>query len=205
MSAVPPMTPAARAPARPVLPPGRRIAAWSAAWIALAALLAVRPLDAQSCNVSGGVGTCAISVPASITVGTAVAGTLPATTLGLTTPTAGDFDAGASVTTAGLTVFANRSWTLLVSAAATTWTTSGGSPSDPVWAAKPISDLQWGLAAGGPTWTGLSTTATTVTTGTGATANTGAAVTMYFRMLHGWTTDTPGTYSLPVTYTITAP
>lgn len=189
----------------PRLRPSPARGALSAALALVLLAAGAREAAAQSCQTNGAT-TCTFSVPVTINVGTAVAATLASSTATLATPTAGDFDAGSSVTAAPtLTVQANRSWTLLVAAGAAAWTTSGGSPGDPPWAAKPIADLQWGTSATGPTWTALSQTAATVTTGAGATPNAGQAVAVYFKLLHAWTTDTPGTYSLPVTYTLTAP
>ena len=66
---------------------------------------------------------------------------------------------------------------------------------------KPAADLQWGLSATGP-FTDLATA--TATLGTGA-ATAGQAINLYVRARYSWTADTPGSYSLPVQLTITAP
>jgi hypothetical protein len=66
---------------------------------------------------------------------------------------------------------------------------------------KPAGDLLRATAAGGP-FTALSTSPATVATGP---ATAGAATNLFFRTVYAWSVDTPGTYSLVVTFTLLAP
>lgn len=97
-------------------------------------------------------------------------------------------DLGAHV----LTVSCNTTWTLTIESDALLW--SGGSLS------KPSTDLQWTTAV---SYAGLSTTAAQVTTGSAGKDL--AAATVDFKLLLSYASDTPGTYTLGITYTLTAP
>lgn len=133
-----------------------------------------------------------------LTVTTVVRLQLPSAVVPLGTATATEFAAGFG--TAALTplvVRANRSWTVTLRSTAGTWTGTGPQAR----ANKPVGDLQWGTAAGGP-FTAMSTTGATVGTGT---ATAGTTVNLYLRSVYVWTLDTPGAYSLPLQLTITAP
>jgi hypothetical protein len=116
--------------------------------------------------------------------------------LGVASPAA--FTAGFSTPVlVSLNVRANSGWNITLAATSGTFTGTGPLARTN----KPASDLQWGLAAGGP-FTAMSTTATTLATGT---ATAGQVVTLHLRSAYAWTLDTPGAYSLPLQLTITAP
>ncbi len=117
----------------------------------------------------------------------------------LGTPSSSDFDAGYGQTGGPtLTIKANAAWNVTLRGTQAIWTAS---PS-PARANKPVGDLQWALAAGGP-FVNMTTTAATLTSGAAASA--GTTVSLSFRVKYAWLLDTPGSYSLPLQLTITAP
>lgn len=133
-----------------------------------------------------------------LTVTTVVRLQIPATTIALGTATAAEFNAGfANPLLTPVTVRANRSWTVTFRATAATWTGVGPLARTN----KPVGDLQWGTAAGGPF---TNATTANVTLGTGA-ATAGTTLNLHVRTRYQWTADTPGSYSLPLQLTITAP
>ena len=153
---------------------------------------------------SGNAGTCNTTNTASVTVGALVKLGMSANTTALTNPTADDVDGGAVIQNSGpsFTVKANRSWTLKIkSQNATSWTYVGSDAG-----VKPISDLAWSTSAGG-TYAAITNTDATFTSG--ASASNGAASQAFFRT--SWLNDftsasnAPGTYSLPIVFTLTAP
>ena len=130
--------------------------------------------------------------------------TTSATTLTLV-PTVAAFDTSRTpwVSTT-LTVQANRTWKVSVSTSATNWTATGTF----AWQNKPIGDLQWRVSAPytSTEWTSLTGTATQVAPQTGSGSAGGSnSVTLIWSSRLAWTTDKPGTYSLPVTLTLTTP
>jgi hypothetical protein len=157
-----------------------------------------------SAQCSGNAGTCNTTNTASVTVGALVKLGMSATTTSLTNPTADDVDAGAVIADVGPTfsIKANRSWTLKIkSQNAANWTYAGSNSG-----VKPISDLSWSTAANG-TFAAISATDATFTSG--ASASNGAPAQAFFRT--SWVSDftsasnAPGTYSLPIVFTLTAP
>jgi hypothetical protein len=153
---------------------------------------------------SGNAGTCNTTNTASVTVGALVKLGMSSASTALTNPTANDVDAGNVLADAGpsFTIKANRSWTLKIkSQNAASWTYVGSDAG-----VKPISDLAWSTAAGG---TFAAITAADATFTSGASSTNGTAAQAFFRT--SWTSDftsasnAPGTYSLPVVFTLTAP
>lgn len=173
-----------------------------AAWLALLALAAAPRLQAQgNCSVNNR-NNCVLGGTAgygmNLTVTTVVRVQIPSATLALGTATAAEFNAGfGTPILAPVNIRANLSWTLTLRSTAATWTGVGVQAR----ANKPVGDLQWGTAVAGP-FTDLTTANATI--GTGA-ATGGAAVNLYLRTRYTWTLDTPGSYSLPLQLTITAP
>lgn len=115
----------------------------------------------------------------------------------LTAPTNLDFTGGGTTTKADLaaqvaTIRTNAAWTLTVQGAA--WTGSGNN-------AKLVGDLAWTTNAGA-LYTALTTSAVSVTTGAATAA---ATVTIGYRTAWSLTSDTPGTYTMGLTYTLAAP
>jgi hypothetical protein len=129
---------------------------------------------------------------------------MSAGTTTLTPPTADQVEIGATIANAGptFTIKANRSWRLNIkSANAVNWTyagTSGG--------VKPIGQLTWSSAVAG-TFVAITASDVLFTSGAGSTA--GTAASLFFRAIYpaGFTNaaNAPGTYSLPIVFTLTAP
>ena len=157
--------------------------------------------NAQSC---GGINSCNLTNTASVSVGALVKlGMSSATTL-LTNPTGDDLGA-APIPNDGpsFTIKANRSWTLKIkSTSAATWTYVGSDAG-----VKPIGDLAWSTAAGG---TFVAITGTDATFTSGASSTNGVFGTGVLSRT-SWTSDftsasnAPGTYSLPIVFTLSAP
>lgn len=168
--------------------------------MALVTTIYARQTDAQCV----GVNSCNTTNTLSVTVGALVALDMSSTTTTLTSPTANDITAASVIPDPGptFTIWANRSWTLNVrSQNATTWSyvgTSGG--------VKPIADLSWSTAAGG-TFAAITNADAIFTSGT--TASSGTAAQAFFRTSwaggFGAASNAPGTYTLPVIFTLTAP
>ena len=172
----------------------------------LAAMVLGTVIGASQANAqcSGNAGTCNTTNTASVTVGALVKLGMSSSATALTNPTADNVDAGDILQNAGptFTIKANRSWTLKIkSQNATNWTYVGSDAG-----VKPIGDLAWSTAAGG-TYAAITNTDATFTSGAGA--SNGAAAQAFFRT--SWTADftsasnAPGTYSLPIVFTLTAP
>ncbi len=172
--------------------------------LALLAAIPVSGVGAQgSCTYNGTNGNCTVGNTATysinLTITTAVRLALSTAGVALDPPGAAEFDAGFGTTVGPtLTVKANRSWTLTIRSTQALWTASP----PPARANKPSTELRVGLSAGGP-FTNLTTTAFTLQTGGAATA--GTVLPLYFRVVYSWLLDTPGTYSLPLQLTLTAP
>jgi hypothetical protein len=167
--------------------------------VGLAALAVLAtPLAAQNCNVTGAAGNCTVTRPISVVVQRTVRMTLSSIATTLTAPLDAAYTAGFQDTNGPtITVQANTPWRLQISSAAANFTATG-----PVARAnKPRADLRWGVAPAVPA-TALSATATTIASGA---ATNGTAVNVVYRTLWSWTVDTPGTYSLAITYTLITP
>jgi hypothetical protein len=153
---------------------------------------------------SGNAGSCNTTNTASVSVNALVKLGMGSATTTLTSPTADQVEVGATIADAGpsFTVKANRSWTLNIKTTnPASWTyvgTLGGN--------KPVSDLTWSNAVAG-TYVGISTTDALFLSGAGATN--GAAAQAFFKTVWaaGFTqpSNAPGTYSLPVVFTLSAP
>ena len=174
----------------------------------LAAMVLGTAIGASQANAqcSGNAGTCNTTNTASVTVGALVKLGMTSSATALTSPTADQVDAGAAIDNAGpsFTIKANRSWTLNVKASpaiAGFWDYAGSNAG-----LKPISDLSWATSSGG-TYSAI--TASDAIFTNGLTATNGAAAQAFFRT--SWTNDftsasnAPGTYSLPIVFTLTAP
>jgi hypothetical protein len=174
--------------------------------IILAAMVLGTVIGASQANAqcSGNAGTCNTTNTASVTVGALVKLGMSSAITTLTNPTADDVDAGNVIADAGpsFTIKANRSWTLKIkSQNAANWTYVGSDAG-----VKPIGDLAWSTAAGG---TFAAITAADATFTSGASSTNGTAAQAFFKT--SWTSDftsasnAPGTYSLPIVFTLTAP
>ena len=175
----------------------------------------VTPLLALAMSVSsgapaGGQTTCAASLPgnctvgasASLTIGGVVQLSVSSSNTALTPPTAADYSAGfASTTGPTLTVWANTPWSLQLASTSAVWTAVSSVAGITAWASKPASDLQWSDGASGP-WQPASTTGATLASGT---RTGGTAVPIFYRTRYAWAADAPGSYSLTLLVSITAP
>jgi hypothetical protein len=174
----------------------------------LAAMVVATAIGATQVNAqcSGNAGSCNTTNTASVTVGALVKLGMSSNTTALTNPTADQVDAGTALDNVGpvFSVKANRSWTLKIKASpavAGFWDYVGSNSGQ-----KPIGDLAWATSAGG-SYTAIS--ATDATFASNAAASNGAAAQAFFRT--SWSNDftsasnAPGTYSLPIVFTLTAP
>jgi hypothetical protein len=168
------------------------------AWSAFATL----PAAAQtSCtNTSGS--SCSLTNTASVTVGSLVSLDISGTTTSLTAPTSATLgtdvgpDAGPT-----FTIKANQGWALsLKSGNATNWTYAGAASG-----VKPISHLKWSLTSGG-SYASITASDATLTSGSAGT-NAGAAA-VFFKTTYvsdfSAASNAPGSYSLPVVFTLIA-
>ena len=153
---------------------------------------ACRPLAAQCSGAS-----CTITVQ--MPVSDVLRLTLSVVTTSLGTPVDADYTAG-FIAAAGptATAKANRAFTVSVDATSATFGYSG-SFTNPN---KPASHLTWATTAGGP-FTRNAGTAATLASGSSGTAGTAQAI--FFRTLVTYAADPPGSYSLTVRYTLSAP
>jgi len=172
----------------------------------LAAMVLATAIGATKANAqcSGNAGSCNTTNTASVTVGALVKLDMSSATTTLTNPTADDVAAGNVIANAGpsFTIKANRSWTMKIkSGNATNWTYVGSDAG-----VKPIGDLAWSTAVNG-TFAAISGSDATVASG--ASSSNGTAAGVFFRT--SWLNDftsasnAPGTYSLPIVFTLTAP
>src|SRR3954469_136339 len=153
---------------------------------------------------SGNAGSCHSTNTVSATVNALVKLGMSSAATSLTSPTADQVEVGANLADAGpgFTVQANRSWTLNIKRHnPASWTyvgTLGGN--------KPVSDLTWSNAVAG-TFVGISTTDAVFLSG--ASATNGAPAQAFFKTVWaaGFTqpSNAPGTYGLPVVFTLSAP
>jgi hypothetical protein len=167
----------------------------------LASAISVNQANAQC---SGNAGSCNTTNTASVAVNALVKLGMSSAATSLTSPTADQVEVGANIADAGpsFTIKANRSWTLNVKTTnPISWTYVGSNGG-----VKPISDLTWSNAAAG-TYVGISPSDAVFTSGAGATN--GAAAQAFFKTVWaaGFTqpSNAPGTYSLPVVFTLSAP
>jgi len=143
-----------------------------------------------TCN--GGTSPCTVPVAATATINTEAVLTISSANTTLTVPKASDFGSSAGVTSAGptITVSSNAGYTLTASADASTW-------SGPAGTSKPAGDLKMKVGAG-----------SVVALGVVGSSSAGTAATVYgisYNTIYNFTTDKPGTYTLVVNYTLTAP
>jgi hypothetical protein len=133
-----------------------------------------------------------------VTVPTILKLSIADTSTAVAAPDETHFDAGfqdvASAVSA--TVKSNKPYALSINGGASTWTGTGGARAN-----KPVGDLLWGT---GTPSTALTTTAAAIVPLT-STGTSGATSTVNYRITWGYTNDTPGTYTIPVVYTLTAP
>lgn len=116
------------------------------------------------------------------------------------TPTLADLEAGRTESqTMTLQVAANRSWRIEASGPATFTGTGSLARQN-----KPVSDVRWSTVTSGAGTT-LTTSGATITSGSAGPASGSNITTLYWWTNLSWTGDPPGSYSLAVTLTLTAP
>jgi hypothetical protein len=161
------------------------------------AFAAADPAFAQTAECSGAQAVCSVSGVVSIDISRAVHLVMPAS-VSVATATPEHFATGSSPATDFQGVIrANGPWSLGISALNPTFTAV---PADGSSIMKPASDAAWALGSGA--FTPLSTTVAAVTTGA---ASAGTFVTLSVRTAYVFQQDGPGTYTLPLVLTITAP
>lgn len=159
---------------------------------------------------AGAQGSCSVNNRASCQVGNDAATAINLTisrvaliaidapTVLLGTATATDFQAGfGPVVTVPITIRANVPWSVAIRALSGQWTATPGS----AWQAKPSTNLGWALVVSGP-FTGMTTTAVTIGTGS---ATAGSVIPLRLRPSYAFVSDAPGSYSLPLQLTLSAP
>jgi len=172
----------------------------------LAAMVLGTAIGASQANAqcSSGTGSCFTTNTASVTVGVLVKLGMTTTTTALTAPSVTDLESATPVLdNVGpvFTVKANRSWNLKIkSFNATNFDYTGSDLG-----VKPIGDLSWAISSGG-SYSAI--TASDATVASGVSSN-GTTVNSFFRT--SWAggfsaaSNAPGTYSLPIVFTLTAP
>jgi hypothetical protein len=169
--------------------------------VVLGSVIGANQANAQCSSNSG---SCNTINTASVTMNALVKLDMLTTTTSLTSPTVAQVEAGAVIADAGpsFTIKANRSWTLNINTTnASLWTYAGG-----LGGTKPISDLNWSNALAG-SYTGMATLGAVFLSGAGATN--GLAAQAFFKTVWaaGFTqpSNIPGTYSMPIVFTLSAP
>jgi fumarate hydratase class II len=176
-------------------------------FVAVAALVAAAPVQAQSCDVSSTSASavnCTVATTLSMTMPSIMKLTLGGTAVTLATPAdidAFNADGEDTTTTTGPTVDvrSNRSYRVQISSAATFSHTALSGAAQYL---KPADELRWSVN-GGTSSTPMSTTATDIASGSATNASTQKTVT--YLTAYDITKDQPGAYSLAVTFTLVAP
>jgi hypothetical protein len=169
--------------------------------VVLASVIGANQANAQC---SSNAGSCNTTNTASVTVNALVKLDMGSTTTSLTSPTVAQIEIGAVIADQGptFTIKANRSWTLNIKTTnASLWTYVGS-----LAGTKPISDLNWSNAVAG-SYAGIGSSDAPFLTG--ASATNGLAAQAFFKTVWaaGFTqpSNVPGTYSLPIVFTLSAP
>jgi len=153
------------------------------------------------CSSVGATGTCSTTNTAQVVIPSLVKLGMGATTTSLT---ADDVDAGTAIDDAGpaLSIKSNRSWTLNLKSGRTQYWDFNGAAGT----AKPISDLTWS-ATNGSGYAAIS--ATDAVLGSGLSATVTGSASVYFRTQYtgglAAPSNAPGTYTLPIVFTLSAP
>jgi hypothetical protein len=172
--------------------------------MAAAVLGSVIGANQANAQCSSNAGSCNTTNTASVVVNALVKLDMGTTTTSLTSPSVAQVESGALIADAGpsFTIKANRNWTLNIKTTnGSLWTYTG-----PLTGTKPISDLTWSNAVAG-TFVGIGSSDTPFLSGAAATNGTVAQA--YFKTVWaaGFTqpSNVPGTYSLPIVFTLSAP
>jgi hypothetical protein len=182
-----------------VTPSGQRERRRSARSVFLAVALALAPHIARGqLGCSGATCTVEITMP----VTDVVRLTLSQTSIALGTPTGSDYVSGyrdISGAAATVTVKANRAFRVQIVGSTSNFTYSGAFANPN----KPASDLLWATSQAGLASTTNTMGASATLMNQGASAS--ATQLLFLRTLWRFSTDVPGTYSLIVSVTLSAP
>lgn len=182
----------------------RRISRWPLPLLGL--LLTAMParLQAQTCTEIGAAGSCSVNATTSITLPTLPYHlTIGSATTAFGTVTSTDFDNGfALISGPTVTVKANKPWSVGLSSAAIFWTAVNTDPSNPARTTKPRADLQWSNTSVVGSFVAVTGSVVTIRSGSGTP---GTVIPLFFHSVWNYTVDTPGNYSIVVTFTLTAP
>ncbi len=160
------------------------------------------PLRAQQCNALGANASCSVNVSTSVTAPVLLRITVDAASSPFGTVSTTNFNDGhAEISGPAITVKANQTWEVHISSVAVVWTAVNTDISNPARTTKPVGDLLWATTLGG-SYTPVTGTATSIGSGT-RTAGTAAPV--FFRSVWDYALDTPGNYSIGVTFTLVSP
>jgi len=166
----------------------------------LAALGAGETRAQTSCTFTNTV-PCSFTLNVSLTPSNVLRLTLSSTSTTFSTPVEADYTAG-YIAAAGptATAKANRAYLVTVDATTSTWAyASFGGLTNP---SKPASDLKWATTVGGSFTNNVGSSATLLS---GAGGTSGTAQSVFFRAALAYSVDRPGTYTLTVRYTLSAP
>ena len=189
----------------------RRTAALARSCVAAllaAALTSAASAQTLTCTANpAGTGQCTTSASITLRTNRVLQITLSVGATALTMPPGNGFDlSGIDTTfTTGpiVTVVGSVPWSLQVASTTTSWTVAPALP-----AAKPASDLTYtwsGPVSSSGSAVGLSTTATTVTQAASQGRLPLVAVALAYGAIWQIATDRPGTYSMTVVFSVTAP
>jgi hypothetical protein len=151
---------------------------------------AAKRASAQACNSAGASSSCSTQIATTVRLNTVAKLTISSTNTTLSAPRASDFGTDGGVNSDGptVTVLSNGGYTLTASA--------------PAWSgpnARPSSNLLINVNGGEYTALGQ------VGHSTAGTQSSGTQYVIGYKTKYQWTVDVPGTYTLAVTYTLTAP
>jgi hypothetical protein len=164
--------------------------------------LAAPRLGAQQCLVTGANGTCSVNATTSLTAPTLLRLTVGAASSPFGSITSTNYDDGYSrIPGPTVTVKANQTWQVQISSTAAFWTAITTDPLNPARATKPRSDLLWATTVNG-SYSAVSGTGATVGSGGGSA---GTVVPFFLQSNWDYALDTPGNYSIVVTFTLVSP
>jgi hypothetical protein len=173
--------------------------AWFVTGVIAASMLSVsRPASAQAALPTCAANPCTAPLSGTMAVNSVGVVELNAALTTLDAPRAADYVAGSHNTPGPTaTVRANTGVRIVLSSTSATWTRNAAAST------KPVGDLRWATTAGG-TYVALTTgLSTTNLLSTAATA--GASQQVFYQTLWKWTQDGPGTYTLPIVFTMVSP
>ena len=160
------------------------------------------PSSADAQTSCSGAPSCSVTVQLSLTRNYVASLQLSSATTALPAVTADAFTTGFTPATGpALTVRSNAPYVLTIQAAQPTWsyTGSGANP------AKTANDLEWSTSATGPFNGAGAVRQLWPSSGAAASATALQTISLFYQVRWSWANSPPGTYSLPVTITLTSP